>query len=41
MIDKLAELNRRYEEIGEQMADPATVLDMKKFVKLKIGRAHV
>ncbi|OIO99518.1 MAG: peptide chain release factor 1 [Bacteroidetes bacterium CG2_30_33_31] len=34
MIDKLAELNRRYEEIGEQMADPATVLDMKKFVKL-------
>lgn len=34
MLDKLAGIKRRYEEIGEQMADPASMADMKKFVQL-------
>ncbi|MBN1649820.1 MAG: peptide chain release factor 1 [Bacteroidales bacterium] len=34
MLDKLAAIKRRYEEIGEQMADPASMADMKKFVQL-------
>jgi len=34
MLDKLAGIKRRYEEIGEQMTDPATMADMKKFVQL-------
>lgn len=34
MIDKLAGIYKRWEEIGEQMTDPATISDMKKFVKL-------
>jgi peptide chain release factor 1 len=34
MLDKLAELHRKYEEIAEQMTDPAVIADMKKFVKL-------
>lgn len=34
MLDKLAGIKRRYEEIAEQMADPATMGDMKRFVQL-------
>lgn len=34
MLDKLAGIKRRYEEIGEQMTDPASMADMKKFVQL-------
>jgi peptide chain release factor 1 len=34
MLDKLAGIKRRYEEIGEQMTDPATMADMKKFIQL-------
>ncbi|HAG15707.1 MAG TPA: peptide chain release factor 1 [Bacteroidales bacterium] len=34
MLDKLAGIKRRYEEIGEQMTDPATMADMKKYVQL-------
>ncbi|MCD6180666.1 MAG: peptide chain release factor 1 [Bacteroidales bacterium] len=34
MLDKLAGIKRRYEEIGEQMTDPATMADMKRFVQL-------
>ncbi len=34
MLDKLAGIKRRYEEIGEQMTDPAAMADMKKFVQL-------
>lgn len=34
MLDKLAGIKRRYEEIAEQMTDPATMSDMKKFVQL-------
>jgi peptide chain release factor 1 len=34
MLDKLAGIKRRYEEIGEQMTDPASMSDMKKFVQL-------
>lgn len=34
MLDKLAGIKRRYEEIAEQMTDPATMADMKKFVQL-------
>jgi peptide chain release factor 1 len=48
MLDKLAGIKRRYEEIGEQMTDPATMSDMKKFVQLSkdykelepIAKAH-
>jgi len=34
MLDKLSGIKRRYEEIGEQMTDPAVIADMKKFVQL-------
>jgi len=34
MLDKLAAINNRYIEIGEQMTDPEAVADMKKFVQL-------
>lgn len=34
MLDKLAGIKRRYEEIAEQMTDPAAMADMKKFVQL-------
>lgn len=34
MLDKLAGIKRRYEEIGEQMTDPAIMADMKKYVQL-------
>lgn len=34
MITKLAELHRKWEEIGDQMTDPSVISDMKKFVKL-------
>lgn len=34
MLDKLAGIKRRYEEIGEQMTDPASMADMKKFVQM-------
>lgn len=34
MIEKLAELHKKWEEIGEQMTDPDVISDMKKFVKL-------
>ncbi len=34
MIEKLKELHRKWEEIGEQMTDPAIIADMKRFVKL-------
>ena len=34
MLEKLAELHKKYEEIAEQMTDPAVISDMKKFVKL-------
>jgi len=32
--DKLEDIKRRWEEIGEQLNDPAVVADMKRFVKL-------
>lgn len=34
MLDKLAAIKNRYELIGEQMADPTVISDMKKFVQL-------
>jgi peptide chain release factor 1 len=34
MISKLKELHRKWEEIGEQMTDPAIISDMKRFIKL-------
>ncbi len=34
MLDKLAGIKRRYEEIGEQMTDPAAMADMKKYIQL-------
>ena len=34
MIDKLAAIKTRYDEIAEQMTDPAVIADMKKFVQL-------
>ena len=34
MLEKLAAINNRYIQIGEQMADPDAVADMKKFVQL-------
>ena len=34
MIEKLAELYKKWEEIGEQMTDPDVIADMKKFIKL-------
>ncbi|MFH1001322.1 MAG: peptide chain release factor 1 [Bacteroidota bacterium] len=34
MLDKLAGIKRRFEEIGEQMTDPEIIADMKKFVQL-------
>jgi len=34
MIEKLAELYRKWEEIGEQMTDPEVTSDMKRFIKL-------
>jgi len=34
MLDKLANIKRRYEEIAEQMTDPSAMADMKKYVQL-------
>ena len=34
MIEKLAELYKKWEEIGEQMTDPEVTSDMKRFIKL-------
>ncbi len=34
MLDKLAGLENRWIEIGEQMTDPEVIADMKKYVKL-------
>lgn len=34
IIDKLEEIKRRWEEMGEQLNDPAVMGDMKKYVKL-------
>jgi peptide chain release factor 1 len=34
MLDKLAAIKNRYDEIAEQMTDPEIISDMKKFVKL-------
>ncbi len=34
MLEKLAILNKKWEEIGEQMTDPDIISDMKRFVKL-------
>lgn len=34
MLDKLEILNKKWEEIGEQMTDPDVISDMKRFVKL-------
>lgn len=34
MLDKLEAIKRRYEEIAEQMNDPASQADMKKFIQL-------
>ena len=34
ILEKLETLKNRWEEIGEQMSDPAAVADMKRFVKL-------
>ena len=34
MLDKLEAIKRRYEEIAEQMKDPASLADMKKFIQL-------
>jgi peptide chain release factor 1 len=34
MIDKLAVIKTRYDEIAEQMSDPSVIADMKKFVQL-------
>jgi peptide chain release factor 1 len=34
IIDKLEAIHRRWEEMGEQLNDPAVMSDMKRFVKL-------
>lgn len=34
MLEKLESIYKRWQEIGEQMNDPATISDMKKFIKL-------
>jgi len=34
MLEKLAAIKNRYEEIAEQMSDPDVISDMKKFVQL-------
>jgi len=34
MLEKLAAIKNRYEEIAEQMSDPEVIADMKKFVQL-------
>ena len=34
MLDKLASIKNRFDEIGEQMSDPTVIADMKKFVQL-------
>jgi len=34
MLEKLEELYKKWEEIGEQMTDPEVIADMKRFVKL-------
>jgi len=34
IIDKLETIRRRWEEMGEQLNDPAVMADMKRFVKL-------
>ncbi len=34
MLDKLAGIENRWIEIGEQMTDPNVIADMKKFIKL-------
>jgi len=35
ILEKLEEIKLRYEEIGEQIADPEVMNDMKRYVKLK------
>ncbi len=34
IIDKLETINRRWEEMSEQLSDPAVMSDMKRYVKL-------
>jgi len=34
MLEKLGELYKKWEEIGEQMTDPEVISDMKRFIKL-------
>ncbi len=34
IIDKLEDIRRRWEEMGEQLNDPAVMADMKRYVKL-------
>lgn len=34
MLEKLGTIYKRWQEIGEQMTDPAVISDMKRFVKL-------
>ena len=34
ITEKLETIKHRWEEMGEQLADPAVAADMKKFVKL-------
>jgi len=34
MLEKLAAIHNRWLEIGEQMTDPETISDMKRYVKL-------
>lgn len=34
MLEKLETIYKRWQEIGEQMTDPAVISDMKRFVKL-------
>lgn len=41
MWEKLKQLARRYDEIGELLEVPEIYADPKKLRALKIGRAHV
>ncbi len=34
MIDKLIEINHRFEEVGQLLGQPEVVKDMKKFTQL-------
>ncbi len=34
MLDKLQDIKHRWEDIGEKLGDPATMLDMKKYAQL-------